>query len=214
MASFHFNIKARPGDRYGRLVLLEYLGGRSSQYRAPTWLCRCDCGKERPVASARLASGKTRSCGCLGLETSRTNNLQHGDTKRYGYTKEYVAWQAMKARCYYPKHTTYHYYGGRGIIVCDEWRDNFQAFLNYVGRAPSKNHSIDRIDVNGHYCPGNVRWASPSMQANNKRDGITYRYRGQDLSLSELAGKIGEKYATVYWRHRQGWSIERIVGAV
>jgi hypothetical protein len=109
--------------------------------------------------------GLTRSCGCLRREASRGRKIRHG---RYR-TPEYVSWASAKQRCHNPKYAAFHLYGGRGIRMSDEWRADFAAFLAHIGPRPTKAHSLDRIDTDGNYEPGNVRWATAEEQANNRR---------------------------------------------
>lgn len=154
------------GHRFGRYVVLAF-AGRGSRSK-PRWLCRCDCGVEKIVGGSNLGR-KTRSCGCLYRERRYTANLRHGDFRGGRRTKEYRAWESMKRRCLSPKAQSYRWYGKRGIRVCDEWLHDFPAFLKHIGRAPSPKHSIDRIESDGNYEPGNVRWATATEQSRNRR---------------------------------------------
>jgi len=162
------------GKVFGRLTVLRFdrvkrVGTRRDSY----YVCRCECGKTCSVACVLLRSGGTRSCGCLQREMRFIINRKHGHKPFRGKpTKEYVAWQSMKARCYRPKNRCFKDYGGRGIEVCDRWLRSFQTFLDDIGIAPSRELSIDRIDVDGNYEPGNVRWATPSQQRRNRRDRV------------------------------------------
>lgn len=165
------------------------------------WMCRCDCGAEHEVAYGNLRSGHTHSCGCTRHEAATT----HGRTG----TAEYRAWLSMRARCGNPKNLHFADYGGRGIRVCDRWSASFEAFLSHVGRRPSPMHTIDRIDVNGNYEPGNVRWATPIEQANNTTRNAHVTYRGRTATIAEWARRFGIKYATLSGRLQRGWSIER-----
>ncbi len=130
------------------------------------WICRCQCGVTRTVMSSDLRSGKSRSCGCLARLHRIEANTVHGQAG----TPEHRAWTRAKGRCYNPKNAKYPSYGGRGIRMCDEWRENFLAFYVHIGPRPSAKHSLDRWpNNNGHYEPGNVRWATAREQSLNQR---------------------------------------------
>lgn len=129
------------------------------------WLCRCECGGLVVVWGSNLRRGITRSCGCLRREVTGRLRFKHGLHR----TPEHIVWAAMRYRCLNPSSSSWKWYGGRGITICDRWRDDFVAFLEDVGPRPSPEHSLDRIDVDGNYEPGNVRWATPSEQQRNKR---------------------------------------------
>lgn len=157
------------GKIYGKLTVIRYACHRKSR---ASWLCRCECGNEREFPAQRLYGGGVKSCGCVTRALQSINRMTHGESRnknRLG-TKEYGAWRRIVSCCTEPGNSSWKRYGGRGIKVCDEWRYDYIAFLTHIGRAPSRSHSVDRINVYGHYEPGNVCWATAKMQANNKRN--------------------------------------------
>ena len=145
------------GKVFGRLTVIRRVG--SDKHNCALWECKCTCGATPTVSSNSLRQGRTTSCGCFRAERANSVNTKHGLATRTGVSYLYRAWQNMKARCYNPKSRYYSYYGGRGITVCDEWRNDFQKFAASVGQRPSPEYSLDRIDPNGDYTPGNTRWA-------------------------------------------------------
>jgi len=160
------------GQKFGKLRVLEFAG---SDKRGQTlWVCRCDCDVESRVVvhGKDLRSGHTTSCGCYSksLFAVVCKRGTHGDAVGRHRSKEYRAWLAMRERCYSPKRSGYERYGGRGIRVCDRWLHSFESFLADVGRAPddSRKWSVDRIENDGNYDPGNVRWATKSEQRKNQ----------------------------------------------
>ena len=157
------------------------------------------------VLGANLKRGTTRSCGCLALEVWAANPVKHG----LEGTHVYRAWQRMKARCTDQRRDAYKHYGGRGITVCSQWRDNFLAFYEHVGRPPSRSHSLERVDVNGNYEPGNVTWATPKEQCNNRRSNRVIVFRGQRKTLAMWAEHMGVGSSTLGYRLNRGWPVER-----
>jgi hypothetical protein len=128
-------------------------------------------------------------------------NFKHGGASRGAHTKEYSAWESMIRRCTMPSQQSYAGYGGRGITVCAAWRADYATFLRDVGPAPSAQHTLDRWpDVNGHYEPANVRWATPKQQANNKRANVRIEYEGRAMTVAEWADETGIKYQTLWAR--------------
>jgi len=159
-----------PGLRFGRWTLVrEVTTGARYRRRA---IFRCDCGSEQERDISDVRTGHSLSCGCYGREESVRRFTTHGERSRDivgGQTPEYLAWLAMKARCRNVNNSSYSNYGGRGIRVCDRWCESFEAFLTDVGRKPTPTHSLDRINNDGNYEPGNVRWATRHEQRVNQR---------------------------------------------
>jgi hypothetical protein len=155
------------------LVVLRH-GVDGKQWRVE---CQCDCGKRTNAQTYNLLKGRHHSCGCLQREQQSKRRTQHGASwggDNHLGTPEYRAWRHMRERCLNSKNASYPDYGGRGITISPAW-DRFEQFLADVGQRPSPNHSLDRIENDGPYAPGNCRWATPSEQAANKRRRRWYR---------------------------------------
>lgn len=186
------------GQRFGRWIAIGPVERRKKQVM---WLCRCDCGNEGIIQVGNLVSGKSKSCGCYMVEQSRT----HGKHK----SKEYVAWQSMRRRCMDSSNERYESYGGRGITVCEEWRNDFAAFYNHIGPAPYKDASVGRQNNDGNYEPGNVAWESRTQQQRNMRSNHLITYNGKTQCLSAWAEELGVTRSALESRIRKGWDIDR-----
>ena len=158
------------GARCGSLTVFDEAPTRVRPrgQRARYWACRCDCGVEKDFCTGQLRSGHTRSCGCGISKAVIKRNTTHGLSH---CASEYITWKSMRRRCLNPSAKDAKYYAGRGISICAEW-NSFERFLADMGRRPSPKHSIDRIDVNGNYEPGNCRWATAVEQRRNRRDAV------------------------------------------
>lgn len=196
------------GEVHGRWTVIKF----SHYNHGRCWLCRCECGTERPVKWESLRAGTSLSCGCLAKEVARSqkSRLTHGLSKTKDKSYAYGIWDSMRRRCNNPKEKVYPYYGGRGIKVCEEWNNSYEAFLRDMGKRPSKKHSIDRIDVNKDYEKSNCRWATPKEQRNNQRPGRLkiLTYQGRSQSMLAWSEELELSYYLVRSRLRYGWSDE------
>lgn len=149
------------GQKFGLLTVIGAPFRESGRTKVP---CKCDCGKEKQPHRWHLISGQSKSCGCISRSKIGARNKTHGKTK----TPEYRIWRGIIDRCFYPSQKRYARYGGRGITMCSRWKESFEAFIGDMGERPSPEHSIDRIDPDGHYEPTNCRWATLEEQAHSR----------------------------------------------
>lgn len=173
------------------------------------FLCRCECGVESLIKEWNLRKGITQSCGCLKIEVTRRRSTTHGDSTRKAPASEYRIWHSMIARCHNPRAQAYGSYGGRGIKVCDRWRESYVTFLADMGRRPSLQHSLERQDNDGPYAPGNVVWATTGEQARNRRHVRLYELDGERLCIKDWAGRYGLTGAQLAPRLARGWDLRR-----
>ena len=198
------------GMRFGRLVVLERAEDHiypSGKHR-PRWKCKCDCGKEIITNGNYLKNGDTKSCGCAHHDMLVKRNYKHGISDRHPI---YVIWCHMKERCYRERCEGYKYYGGRGITVCDLWKNDFKSFYDWSidnGWAPKL--SIDRIDNNGPYSPENCRWVDRITQMNNTRANVIVEFKGEKHTIAEWARLKNISYSALKQRIvNYKWDIER-----
>lgn len=178
------------------------------------WLFRCRCGEEFITSGHNVVSGNTKSCGCyekLIFEQKRNKYIyKHGQAKRGRKTKLYRIWCCMKRRCYSKNGDNYKYYGGRGINVYKDWKDDYLNFYSWAINNGYKNGlTIDRIDVNGDYCPENCRWITKKEQGWNKRNNLKIFYRGEILNTKEISQKTGLDISTVRYRIKHNIDIDK-----
>lgn len=192
-------IEIKKGERFGLWVVLsenfdEIIGGRHDR----KFLCRCDCGKERIVKLNHLRSGASKGCGCKNGQCFF----------KHGYKKDtlYGIWKKIRSRCYYPNNDKYGFYGGRGIVMCDEWEHDPIAFHKWAeNNGFRKGLTIDRINNNKGYSPDNCRWVDMIIQSNNRRDNIYYDYNGEKITIPQICRKYGwwDKRNKLYYEVRK-----------
>ena len=178
------------------------------------WRCKCSCEykTECIVSGNNLIKKNTQSCGCLGKQRRKEASTTHGMTG----TRLYSVWTSMKERCYSHKDKNYKNYGGRGIAICPEWKNDFMSFYNwaidngYDKNAPNRGCTIDRIDVNGNYEPSNCRWTDNKTQQNNRCNNHYITYKGTTKTLTQWSEDLGIDSDALKQRiNVYNWSIER-----
>ncbi len=196
------------GRRFGRLVVTGL-----SPYRTKSgkilWIAKCDCGGEKITQPSNLRCGDTQSCGCIKRELMVARNFIHGESR----SPEFRSWAAMLSRCTNERLREYPQYGGRGIAVCDRWRE-FANFLTDMGRRPTAKHTLERLNVNGNYEPDNCSWATQAEQLRNMRRNIYVEINGQMMCVADAAKIRGIPLPSVYSRIRKlGWDPQAAIDA-
>lgn len=199
----------KPGEKFNKLTVIEltetklYINPQGRKLLKKYYRCKCDCGNEVIVYQGKLTSGQTKSCGCL--------TLKHGLWK----SRLYNIWRGMLKRCNLKSSKDYERYGGRGINVYNEWKDDFKAFYDWaMNNGYNDTLSIDRIDVNGNYEPGNCRWVSAKVQSNNRSSNKLITYKGETHNITEWADLLNIPRHVIYQRLKANWSIEKALGYV
>lgn len=185
------------GKRFGSLTALAH---SSSDKGHAIWTCLCDCGRYIDALSFNLRNGRTKSCGCKKKEYIASKIKTHGMKK----TPEYAVWCAMIRRCYNPNVIGYENYGGRGIKVCDKWKNSFALFYIDMGDRPSQKHTIGRIDNNIEYCKTNCRWETHKEQNNNRRDNILVTDGKRVFTLAQMVELLNLDYGKTHKSFRKG----------
>jgi hypothetical protein len=197
----------QPGEKFERWTIIARIGdyrGGHTRYEAV-----CKCGEKGTPRADALLTGTSLSCGCIAAESLKARALTHGMSG--SKSPEYQAWAHMIRRCHTPSTKGYESYGGRGITVCDRWRNSFENFIADMGMRPSSQHSLDRINNDGNYEPGNCRWATPVEQSNNTRQvhGVTYQGRTQSIAAWER--ELGMARNLLRGRIAAGWSVTEAI---
>lgn len=189
------------GQQFGRLTVEHrvFEGTKNSR-----WQCRCICGSVTTIYRSALINGLTQSCGCLRREVNAARIKTHGMAE----SLEHLLWQAIRRWCGQPSDPAWKNYGGRGILVCDRWNRSFVSFMADMGARP-EGATLDRFDGNGHYEPGNCRWATYEQQARSRRSTVWVTYLGLTMSLAEACSLTGVKLGTAVSRRHRGWPQER-----
>ena len=194
------------GKRFGRLTVLYPTPNR---YQGKViWVCKCDCGTTKNIIGANLMNGSTVSCGCKSKQVLRESREKHGKSN----TRIYNIYICMKERCYNPNSPSYKNYGGRGIEVCEEWANNFEAFYEWsIENGYQESLTIDRINNDDDYSPTNCRWVGRFTQANNTRKNRFIEYHGEIHTVSEWSRITGIPRGTINARLNRGLKAEDIM---
>lgn len=192
------------GRVFGRLTVLRQGPNQGIHIR---WVCQCSCGELATVLSSNLRKGKQKSCGCLKKETLTKHGFATKATPRHPL---YDVWKGMMRRCYVAKDEHYANYGGRGIRVDERWHD-ISCFAADVPARPSPRHSLDRIDNNRNYEPGNVRWATPKEQGNNRRTNVFFEIEAVRKTVTQWSEYAGVDVQVLKRRLAKGWSVQKAI---
>lgn len=189
------------GKRFGKLIVVER--AENAPNGVAIWKCKCDCGNIAFVRGGNLKSGGVKSCGCLRHVPK--------DTHHESATRLYRIWAGIKSRCVYNGNDRYKDYGGRGIKMCDEWVNSYENFRDWaLSNGYKEGLTIERIDVNGNYCPKNCTWIPKCEQAKNRRSCYAIEYNGKTQNLTDWCNELGLNYKRVHDRmYRHNWDFER-----
>lgn len=189
------------GRRFGRWTVIKDSGQR--KLSRVLWECRCGCGTVKLLSSNHLLRGNSLSCGCIRNELTSARKYKHGMSK----DRLYRIWAGMISRCHTPSQSSFKNYGGRGISVCDEWRYDFYPFYDWSMKNGYKEDlTIDRMDLNGNYCPENCRWIPFSEQCNNTRQSHFITIGEKTLTIKQWSVVVGMSDKVIRCRLRNGWS--------
>lgn len=198
-------VKNLTGLMFERLVVLRFLGIKNKH---AVWLCKCSCGTEKAIQARHLINGATKSCGCFARELTRKRSIIHGHAVDSKISPTYQSWRSMISRCKYEYVNDYKNYGGRGIVVCEQWI-NFENFLKDMGLRPAR-YFLDRINFNGNYEPSNCRWVSAKENARNKSTNHLIEFNGDVHLLVTWSEKTRIPEDTLWHRlFSAKWSVEK-----
>lgn len=193
------------GRRFGRLTVIDASPRKDGH--SSWWVCQCDCGNIKEVSRSCLIRGASKSCGCLKHERAVAHGKQMMSKHGWYGTRVYSVWKRIIDRCENPSVPQYKNYGGRGIRMCDEWRNNPKAFCEWaIAHGYAEGLSLDRIDVNGDYEPNNCRWITMGKQQTNKRNNVTITFNGKTQCVAEWARELGLTQHRLYQRVKAGWT--------
>ena len=191
-----------PGSRWTVVEKANPLDNRNT-----FWLCECNCENHtrKIIRHSSLTSGNSKSCGCLSIEETSKRVSTH----KMSGSRLHNIWKSMKERCYNSGHDQYKDYGGRGISICNEWRNDFMSFYNWaINNGYADNLTVDRIDNNGDYCPENCKWSTRKEQSNNQRTNHLLTYNNKTQTMAQWAEEVGLNPHTLQTRISRGWSVQ------
>ncbi len=195
------------GKRFGRLVAIEPSKVKATN-KSKKWLCKCDCGNTKEIISSSLRFGKTTSCGCWKDEKTSKRFYKHGKSN----TLIYNIWTSMKGRCLRKTSKDYPNYGGRGIKICDDWKNDFMTFYNWaISNGYKEGLTIERINPDGNYEPSNCIWLENEKQALNRRNTILIEFKGKKQSIRKWSEELKINYNTLRDYLAEGKTIENIL---
>lgn len=204
------------GNRYGSLVAIKRIENNLQKHTR--WLFRCDCGNEHAANTADVKAGKTRSCGCASIESSKKNieNAHKRNTKHgMSFSNIYRVWYGTKGRCCTKSSTGYPRYGAVGITMCDEWMNDPQSFIDWaMANGYKKGLSIDRIDGTKGYSPENCRWATRAEQSRNLKSNVRITLNGRTEIVADWARITGINFMTIMCRIKRGLPPEEVLSCV
>ena len=185
--------------------------GKDANNNRIAWF-RCSCGKEWRTTATRVNTGRSRSCGCYGKAVLSAIKTTHGESRCHQVvSREYGIWSSIKTRCYNTKFRWYHRYGGRGILMCDRWKDSYENFISDMGRSPIDKPTIERRNNNLGYCPDNCVWGTWDEQANNRSNNRPITSDGETRNISAWAKLSGNSTQCINARLKVGWDMKRAI---